>query len=56
MVEKGGEDMEKIRSKYGENAEKIILAITGNKFIKTHEIADKTKLSKSTIEKKCSKT
>lgn len=55
LVEKGGEDTEKIRSKYGENAEKIILAIAGNQFLKTHEIADKTKLSQSTIEKNVAK-
>ena len=55
LVEKGGEDREKIRRKYGENAEKIILAIAGNQFIKTYEIADKTKLSQSTIEKNVSK-
>jgi ATP-dependent DNA helicase RecG len=51
VVEKGGVNTEKVRSKYGENAEKIILAIASNQFIKTYEIADKTKLSKSTIEK-----
>ncbi len=51
LAEKGGEDTEKIRSKYGENAEKVILVITENEFIKTHEIADKIKLSQSTIEK-----
>ena len=31
------------------------MAIAGNKFIKTHEIADKTKLSQSTIEKNVAK-
>jgi len=50
-VEKGGVNTEKVRSKYGVNAEKIILAIASNQFIKSHEIAEKTKLSQSTIEK-----
>ena len=42
---------EKVRRKYGGNTEKIILAIAGNQFIKTHEMADNTKLSQSTVEK-----
>jgi ATP-dependent DNA helicase RecG len=49
--EKVGANTEKVRSKYGENAEKIILAISGNQFIKTYEMAEKTNLSQSTIEK-----
>jgi len=49
--QKGRESTEKIRRKYGENTEKIILAIAGNQFIKTREIADRTKLSQSTVEK-----
>ena len=51
IKEISGENTEKIRRKYGENAEKIILAISGDQFIRTHEIADKTKLSQSTVEK-----
>ncbi len=50
-VEKGRVNAEKVRSKYGVNTEKIILAIASNQFIKSHEIAEKTKLSQSTIEK-----
>ena len=42
---------EKVRRKYGENTEKIILAIADNQFVKTHEIANITKLSQSTVEK-----
>ena len=53
--QKGRESTEKIRRKYGENTEKIILAIAGNQFIKTREIADRTKLSQSTVEKTVAK-
>jgi len=45
-----GDTAEKVRSKYGETAEKIFLSITGNLFIKTHEIAEQTKLSQRTVE------
>ena len=48
---KVGVNTEKVRSKYGENAEQIILAISSNQFIKTYEMAEKTNLSQSTIEK-----
>jgi len=51
IEERFGESKEKIRRKYGENAEKIILAISGDQFIRTRKIADKTKLSQSTVEK-----
>lgn len=46
-----GVSEEKIRRKYGENTEKIILAIADNQFVKTHEIANIAKLSQSTVEK-----
>jgi len=49
--EKVGVNTEKVWRKYGVNTEKIILAIASNQFIKSHEIAEKTKLSQSTIEK-----
>ena len=51
ILREGVENTEKVRRKYGENTEKIILAIASNQFIKSHEIAEKTKLSQSTIEK-----
>ncbi|MCK5580803.1 MAG: hypothetical protein KAJ18_05970 [Candidatus Omnitrophica bacterium] len=41
---------EKVRSKCGESAEKVFLAIDTDAFIKTHEIVYKTELSQRTVE------
>jgi predicted HTH transcriptional regulator len=44
-----------MRRKCGENAEKVLLSIKDDPFIKTHEIADKTQLSQRTVEKAVAK-
>lgn len=45
-----GESAEKVRRKYGENAEKVFVSVKDDLFIKTHEIADRTQLSQRTVE------
>lgn len=50
VTEKILKNTEKMRRKCGENAEKVLRSIQQNPFIKTHEIADKTKLSQRTVD------
>jgi ATP-dependent DNA helicase RecG len=50
-----GTRSEKVRRKYGENAEKVFRAIAENLLIKTHEISNKTQLAQRTVEKAVAK-
>jgi len=51
VVGKTGANTEEVRRKYGENMEKVLLAIQQDPFIKTHEVADKNQLAQRTVEK-----
>jgi ATP-dependent DNA helicase RecG len=44
-----------VRRKCGESAEKVFQAINEDAFIKTHEIAEKTKLAQRTVENSITK-
>ncbi len=45
-----GGSAEKMRREYGENAEKVLVSIKTDLFVKTHEIADRTRFSQRTVE------